>query len=92
MSNKPNRRYQVEIRMGADDLRAVIKALESIVFDLEARKAEDEPLDMVSGGWDSGYYLSAKVDTGITGDSYREALAAYMADPARHHKDEVKSF
>lgn len=80
----PRSRYEVQIHIGASNKKAVISALAAIVFNLEAYKVEDEEIDLVSGGWDSGYSVTGRVDTNITGDSYRDALKAYMAEPTRH--------
>lgn len=81
---QPKRRYEVQIHIGADNKKAFVGALMAIMFNLEAHKTEDEEVDLVSGGWDSGYSVTARVDTSITGDSYHASLEAYMANPARH--------
>lgn len=92
MTDKPQRRYEVEIRIGADDLISLKRAVNSIEFDLE-RREEDTPIDMVSGGVDFGYSVSAKIDTSITHDSWYINLRDYLAarKAAEVKEDDTKS-
>lgn len=78
MTDKPQRRYEVDIHIGADDLKSLKHALDNIAFDLE-RREEDAPINMVSGGFDTGYSVNATVDTNITHDSWYVNLEAYLA-------------
>lgn len=78
MTDKPKRRYEVDIHIGADDLKSLKHAIDNISFDLE-RREEDAPINMVSGGVDTGYSVNAAVDTSITHDSWYISLEAYLA-------------
>ena len=72
----PKRRYEVHIHIGADDRKSLLAALRGILFNLDAYKQDDEEINLISGGWDSSYSVIAKVDSSITGDSYRDVLLA----------------
>lgn len=75
--DKPRRRYEIELHIGADNLRSVIGTLHSILFDLEQRQ-EDAPLSQVSGGYDCGYTLDATIDQSITHEIWERNLMDYL--------------
>lgn len=71
---QPERRFVMELKLGADDRESVIRALNQIVFSLE----HEGSIGSVSGGWDSGWVWSLRENPGVTHDSYIEALNAYL--------------
>lgn len=75
---KPRRRYQMQLTLGADDLRSLLGALHSIEFDLST-EPEDTPRNIVSGGYDSGFVLDLTIDPTITHESWAEYLDKYLA-------------
>lgn len=80
----PKRRYQMELKLGADDLKALRSAINSILFDLD-RYPEDTPYESVSGGYDSGYSIKINVDTTITHESWEKVLNEYLEE--KHRSD-----
>lgn len=80
MSNVPKRRYEVDIHIGADDRQSLIHALNSILFNVENLKVDDEPIDITSAGWEHHHTVTGRVDPSITGDSYRQTFKQWCAD------------
>lgn len=76
-TEKPKRRYELDLHLGADSLESLRGAINSILFDID-RHPVDTPIDIVSGGYDSGYSLKCAVDTSITHDSWYEQLKVYL--------------
>ena len=81
MSEKPRRRIEVDIRIGADSWDAVRRALDSIAFDIATQ--EEGGRDITSGAPDSGYTLTATEDPSITHDSYFEAAMEWIRERAK---------
>lgn len=77
--SKPKRRYEVNLKLGADSLNDVIGALNGLLYELHSKK-EDEPIQMITGGYSYGYVLTADIDPQITHDSYEVTLMDYIAE------------
>ena len=75
-TSPPRRAYQLTLHLEADDMRE----LESALFRLSTQVAVGEiSNNCVSGGYRSGFIWDLKHDPKMTGDRYREELAAYVA-------------
>ena len=74
--DKPMRRYHTIIDVQADDLPSLRRAVERIAQHF----AQDAPsVSLVSGGYDSGYWLTFTEYPEQTHDKYVEENAAYVA-------------
>lgn len=78
MMDKPNRRYEMTLTLGADSIRDIQGALKSIIFDLE--KVEDRPHFAVSGGPDSSYTLEIKFYPEQSHDHYFEQITEFLRE------------
>jgi hypothetical protein len=81
----PHRRHRLTLNLEADDPKALRSALSNIEYDLEVKERDHDwthPIEIHSGGWDSGYHLHVESDLTITGDAYRDSLKAW-ADARR---------
>ena len=72
----PRRAYILELKLQADDKRAIHSALKHIDFLI----ASNQLTQGVSGGYDSGYSYKLDVDESITHDNYIEKLEKYLAE------------
>jgi hypothetical protein len=67
-TSPPHRAYQLTLKIGADDERALASALYNLSNQVAAGKISQH---CVSGGYDSGYIWDLKHDPEMTGDRYR---------------------
>ena len=76
----PHRRHRLDLTLEADDIQALLSALASVEYDVLTKEREHDwtqPVDITSGGSDSGWHLSITSDLSIEGDAYRESLKAW---------------
>lgn len=78
MADRPRRRIEVEIRIGADSWDAVRRTLKSIAFDVATQEAGGR--NITSGCTGSSYTLTATEDPNITHDSYFEAAMEWIRE------------
>ena len=76
--DKPKRRYELELRLGADSAKDVIGHLYSLMIDLERHDLENTPLGIVSGGYSCGFYITIQINRDITHDTWEKELNAYL--------------
>ena len=76
-ADAPRRRLHLTLDLRADDLDALWHTVRNVVDELH-REGRTKA-NMISGGHDSGFSLTL-TDQGehVTGESYREALTAYL--------------
>lgn len=73
---KPHRRFELEIHVGADDWETVLRELQRLTAHLE----EHGPAcDSVSGGYDQGSWVKIVERPDQTHDKYVAELEAYLA-------------
>lgn len=73
---KPKRRIQLNIDIGADSIDAAIHDLKQIIFEMTVR-GEDN-MNTVSGGYSSGNTVRLIVNPDVDHDSYVEELNKYL--------------
>lgn len=89
MSAMPaNRRYHVQLDLGADtpeEIERVLRQLETDLYIDRERLLSGSGcvMDIASGGYESGYTLRIDLDPEMTGDIYRERLEAWRAAQVR---------
>lgn len=69
----PRRRLEAVIRIGADDIHELVRAIDQISFDVDRGTVR-----CVSGGPSSGWFIEITEDESVTHDSYFKALNAYL--------------
>lgn len=76
-----HRRYEMEIKIGADDIGNIRGVLNSILYDL-ARYDDNntEPMSQVSGGYGANHTLKMVIRPEVTHDSYMEQLTAILEE------------
>lgn len=76
MSPKPERRFELGIRVGGDDLPAIARALRAIAYCCD----HTQDPTAISGGSDAYYCvkLRAKENPDVTHDSYFKAVDAWI--------------
>lgn len=78
----PHRRHQLTLKLEADDIPSLLSAIAAIEYDLIVKEAEHDwthPVEITSGGYDSGWHLNITSDLSIEGDAYRASLKAWSA-------------
>lgn len=78
----PHRRHRLELKLEADDIPALLSALAAIEYDLIVKERDHDwnhPIDITSGGYDSGWHLHVTSDLTIEGDDYRTSLKTWAA-------------
>lgn len=73
----PHRRHQLTLQLEADDITGLLSAIAAIEYDLLVKQTDHDwnhPIDITSGGTDSGWHLHVDSDLTITADAYRESL------------------
>jgi pyruvate-formate lyase-activating enzyme len=83
---KPNRRYMLTLKIGADDMKSLIQSLDSIAFDLEGWN--ERAYQSISGSPSAGTIVDLEFHPDVTHDSYHEQLRAYLAE--REQQNETK--
>lgn len=77
-----NRRYELELKMGADNLQALRGMLHTLLFDMdridENALEQVNPYNQVSGGYDGNHTLKITFRSDVTHDSYFEQVNAYL--------------
>jgi hypothetical protein len=77
--NKPQRKYTVQITLGADTIDDAISALGNIQFDL--RRLDDfVHYNTASGGYSSGYSMQIECKKEQTPDNYKKELSKYLSN------------
>lgn len=78
------RRWEMELKMGADDLPSLMGMLNTLIFDLS--RLDDGnlenvtwPYNQVSGGYSGNHSVVLNLRPDVTHDSYMDALNAYLA-------------
>jgi hypothetical protein len=72
--NKPKRKVELEIKLGADSWAEAANALQSIV---DRIKNKGPIIKLISGGYESGYSVVAAENSEQTGDKYRSDNEEY---------------
>lgn len=71
----PTRRYELSLKLGADDWPSLVSALRQLYFEFERREPIAEPRhDIVSGGYDTGYTLRLDYDVEMTHEQWEADL------------------
>ncbi len=79
MSEKPHRKYELHLTLGADDAETLRDALRSLAFDLEGFETVSAwPYQSVSGAPDCGYSTDIECDPDMTPERYQEELEQYL--------------
>lgn len=76
----PHRRHVLTLNLEADDIPAILSALASVEYDILAKERDHDwaqPIDITSGGYDSGWHLHVESDLGIDSDAYRASLKTW---------------
>lgn len=76
----PHRRHRLTISLEGDDIAALLSAIAAIEYDLIVKERDHDwnhPIDITSGGYDSGWHLHVDSDLSIEGDAYRESLKTW---------------
>ena len=84
---KPKRRVQLTIDLGADSWDIAADTLQSIV---DRIKIEGPITQLVSGGYDSGYWVTATENPEQTGDKFRlenQEYCDYLRQKAQENND-----
>jgi hypothetical protein len=77
----PHRRHQLMLKLEADDIEAMLASLRAIEHDLLIKQRDHDwnhPVEITSGGYDSGWHLTVTSDLSIEGDTYRASLKAWV--------------
>lgn len=80
MSDKPaipHRRHQLTLQLEGDDIEALLSSLRAIEHDLLIKQRDHDwnhPVEITSGGYDSGWHLNITSDLTTDGDAYRASL------------------
>lgn len=77
----PQRRFQLELHLGADTWEGMLNALEQILQDFEI---EGQVANRVSGGASSGHWHTLIEHPDVTPESYRAAIEANRAYRLKH--------
>lgn len=86
----PHRRLRLELELEADDLEALVDRLRIVATDLEMRRRE-RLLDITSAGfrgvgYTAGHHYTLTCDPDMTGDRYRDQLAAWARNRKQRRK------
>ena len=76
---RPQRAYELKIRISADNWAELVQQLDYIIFDLtsESRK-NSERIDIAQGGMHSSYTVYGEHDPSITNEIYFDKLNQYI--------------
>lgn len=79
MSDKPHRRYQLTLDIGADSYDELLYAIHAFADHMDMNyPALDHNTNGASGGVSTGYSYEVKVDTDMTHERWYEELQAYL--------------
>ena len=73
---------ELSLTLEADDLDSLLHAFRAIEHDLLLKERDHDwtqPVEITSGGYDSGWHLEVTSDLTITGDAYRASLKTWSA-------------
>lgn len=76
----PRRRHQLSLTLEADDVDSLLASLRAIEHDLLIKERDHDwkhPVEITSGGYDSGWHLNITTDLTVTGDAYRDSLKTW---------------
>ncbi len=73
---RPKRRIEMVLKIGADDMDSLRSILRSESITLEP--VEERNYESFSGGYDGNHRLTIVVNPEVSHDSYVEALEAYI--------------
>jgi len=82
VSDKPRRRYELQVTVGADTIEYLKHLLEEITGYLPGNR----PYTAVSGGYEGGYVANMQFDENITHESWARELEAYLAKDDTTHE------
>ena len=77
-ADRPRRRFDALIRIGADSKEELVRAIEQIAFDVDRGSTS-----CVSGGPDSGWSVTVSEYPEMTHDAYFAAVEAWLGRPNR---------
>lgn len=76
--DKPKRRLELTLKLGADSWPDIVRTLEQIAFQLDGYP--ENGWHSASGSPSEGYILDIEVHPDVTHDSYFEAIERYKVD------------
>lgn len=82
----PHRRVRLRLDLDADDWPSLVRALETLAFDVDTRPGIPDGLIervITSGGAGSGFVATLTEDATMTPERYREARDAWLARARR---------
>ena len=85
MNEKPHRRYQLTLDIGADTYDELLRAIHTFADHMDMNyPALDYSTNGASGGVSTGYSYDVKVDNDMTHERWYEELQAYLAARKAH--------
>ncbi len=78
MNDKPKRRLELILRLGADDMDTIISTFKQLMFDLDQIGERD--YHSISGAPDAGYILDIAFSPNVDHEGYLTANEAYLKD------------
>lgn len=74
----PRRRLELTLKLGADDWHSLLGTLDHIRFELSVKADDDVPVQIVSGGYDSGYTLTVNIAPAQTHERWEADLKDFL--------------
>lgn len=83
MNEKPRRKYDLTLTIGADDFAYLLSALNEIAADIE--QCGDAPYETASGGYSGNSNVKLVINHAMTHDIYFDQLEAHIvAEEAKY--------
>ena len=80
--DKPRRKYEMTLTMGADDLPSLRGMLNTLIYDLARWEDSDfeqvNPYNAVSGGYSGNHSMTLHIQSDMDHDKYMDQLNAYL--------------
>ena len=77
MAKNPHRAYTLYAQIGADTPEDMVRALKSIIFDIEAN---DMPSERITGGFAWGGVFAYLTDADMTHDQWEANINKWLAE------------
>jgi hypothetical protein len=87
VSEKPHRAYTLFAQIGADTPQDMVRALESIIFDI---KMDDMPQERVTGGFAWGGIFAYLTDADMTHETWEAILEAWIAERKKEEESHAQ--
>lgn len=80
--DKPKRKYEMQLTMGADDLPSLRGMLNTLIYDLARLEDSDvekvNPYHAISGGYSGNHSIEIRIQPDMDHDKYMDQLNAYI--------------